>query len=82
MESKLDLAYKESKSYKKGKATAKLWKAELDTRGKVLAKINEVRKAYKDYLLDCYLLQLQRNPIVKENEDFYLGSMDEMRSWL
>ena len=26
----------ESKSYKKGKATAKLWKAELDTRGKVL----------------------------------------------
>ena len=37
MESKLDLAYKESKSYKRGKATAKLWK--------VLAKIKEVRKA-------------------------------------
>lgn len=71
----------ESKSFERGKAAARLWKVNLDTKGKVLAKIEEIRKAYKNYVLECHLMNLQGKN-VESTKDFYLGSIDEMKGWL
>lgn len=53
MESKLKNV--ESKSYNKGKVNAQLWKAELNTKKKIQRKLNEARKAYKNYILEYHL---------------------------
>lgn len=80
MESKLKNV--ESKSYNKGKVNAQLWKAELNTKGKIQRKLNEARKAYKNYILEYHLNNWKKNETIKDNINNYLGFIDELERWL